>query len=227
DPEGAMSGTGAPPLWIKICGMTTPEAVDAALAARVDAIGFVFSPSPRRLTPAEAARLAAPARGRVPCVAVTRHPSQTLLDEIVATFEPDLWQSDFEDMAGLEGSRSPRLPRGLDVLPVLRSGGALPECLPPRVLYEGPASGAGVACDWTSARAVAQRTQLILAGGLSAATVREAIDVVGPFGVDVSSGVEERPGVKSAEKIVRFVEAARAALEPGAGREGREEERSR
>ena len=54
-----------PKLWIKICGMTTPEAVEASLAANVDAIGFVFAESVRKVTPAEASSLAAPARGRV------------------------------------------------------------------------------------------------------------------------------------------------------------------
>ena len=190
-------------IWVKICGMTTPAAVDAAVAARADAIGFVFSPSPRRLTPAAAARLARPARGRVACVAVTRHPAQRELDEIVAEFAPDLWQSDLADLADLAH------PSTLALLPVLRAGGALPRRLPVRLLYEGPASGAGVPCDWSAARSLARRTELVLAGGLSAATVGSAIETVAPFGVDVSSGVEERPGAKSPEKIARFIAAAR------------------
>ncbi len=193
-------------MWIKICGMTTPEAVEAALAARVDAIGFVFSPSPRRLTPAGAARLASPARGRIPRIAVTQHPSQPLLDMIVAEFEPDIWQSDAEDIASLHA------PEGLAVLPVLRAGRAVPDPLPARVLYEGPRSGTGVACDWSGAQALARRTDLVLAGGLTALTVGAAIETVRPFGVDVSSGVEERPGIKSPEKILRFAEAARSAF---------------
>ena len=194
--------------WIKICGLTTPEAVDAALAARVDAIGFVFSPSPRRLTPESAARLAEPARGRALCVAVTRYPDQALLDEILARFAPDLWQSDREDINRL------RAPRRLPVLPVLRSGrsSSPPEALPSRLLYEGPVSGAGEVCDWSSARELARRTELILAGGLDAISVGAAIAAVEPFGVDVSSGVEAGPGIKSAEKIVRFAEAARMAF---------------
>lgn len=202
-----MSSAQPRSLWIKICGMTTPEAIEAALAAHVDAIGFVFSPSPRQLAPADAARLAAPARGRVPCIAVTRHPSQQVLDEIVAAFVPDLWQSDYEDIAAL------RSPRGLGVLPVLRTGGIAPDPVPPRVLFEGPVSGAGVVCDWTGARDLASRVELILAGGLTAETVRAGIEAVGPFGVDVSSGVEDRPGLKSAEKILSFAQAARAAFE--------------
>lgn len=209
-------------MWIKICGMTTPEAIEAALAARVNAIGFVFSPSPRRLAPFDAARLASSARGRIPCIAVTQHPSQQLLDAIVAEFKPDVWQSDVEDLAHL------RAPEGLTVLPVLRAGRAAPEPLPARVLYEGPRSGAGVACDWSGARAMARRTELVLAGGLTVATVGTAIDSVGPFGVDVSSGVEEKPGLKSPSKIVQFAEAARAAFRARAGaRDGQSTPRAR
>jgi phosphoribosylanthranilate isomerase len=192
-------------MWIKICGMTTPEAIEAAVAARVDAVGFVLSASPRQMHPQQAARLAKPVRGRLPCVAVTRHPSQALLDEILSELAPDMWQSDFEDLKAL------RTPHSLAVLPVLRSGGTEPQPLPPRLLYEGATSGVGVACDWTAARAVARRTQLVLAGGLTALTVGAAIEAVRPFGVDVSSGVEERPGVKSAQKIMQFAEAARRA----------------
>ncbi|HEY4213100.1 MAG TPA: phosphoribosylanthranilate isomerase [Steroidobacteraceae bacterium] len=194
-------------LWIKICGMTTPEAVEAALAANVDAIGFVFAHSVRRVTPEQAARLAAPARGRVKVVAVTRHPSQVEVDEVVATFKPDLFQTDASDLQSL------RLPSQLATLPVLR--GAPTGSLPPRVLFEGATSGSGVPCDWTAAQSVARRTELILAGGLNCDNVTAAIAEVAPFGVDVSSGVEERPGVKSPAAIARFVAAARGvSLDP-------------
>jgi len=185
--------------------MTTAAAVDAALAAEVDAIGFVFAASVRELSPAAAAALARPARGRVRCVAVTHHPTQTAVDEIVREFVPDLLQSDVEDFAIL------RLPATLGTLAVVRAGGAIPAPLPARILYEGPRSGRGQLSNWSAARALARATQLVLAGGLSAANVAAAIAHVDPFGVDVSSGVEERPGVKSPAAIVDFVAAVRAA----------------
>lgn len=193
-------------MWIKICGMTTSEAVEAALGARVEAIGFVFSPSTRQLTPAEAATLARSARNRVCLIAVTQRPSQQLLDEIVARFKPDVWQSDAEDVETL------RVPAGLARLPVLRAGRVVPGTLPARVLYEGPRSGEGVPCDWTSAKRIAERTELVLAGGLDATNVAQAIESVRPFGVDVSSGVETEKGVKNPEKIMQFVQSARAAF---------------
>ena len=192
-------------MWIKICGMTTPEAVSAALEARVDAIGFVFAESPRQLTPQRAARLAQAARGRLRCVAVTRHPAQATVDEILSVFRPDLLQTDLSDLARLQ------LPAGLDLLPVVRDGDDVPATLPERILFEGPVSGTGVAGDWNAARRLARCAQLVLAGGLNTANVAAAIAAVQPFGVDVSSGVELRPGVKSPAEIVNFASAARAA----------------
>lgn len=193
-------------MWIKVCGMTTPEAVHAALDARVDAIGFVFAESKRRVAPGRAVELAQPARGRVRCIAVTRHPTQSEVDEILDVFRPDVFQTDWQDLQTL------RLPRDLTVLPVLRAGGGEPAPLATRVLFEGPVSGTGVPTDWPSAQAMARRTEVILAGGLSPANVAAAIAEVQPFGVDVSSGVESSPGLKSPQKIASFVSAARAAF---------------
>ena len=200
-------------MWVKICGMTTPEAVAAALEARVDAIGFVFADSPRQLTLEDAVALAAPARGRVRCVAVTRHPSQRYLDDVLAAFNPDVLQTDVDDLRDL------RLPKQLELLPVFRGWEApqstprvQPGPLPARLLFEGLMSGSGTPCDWNAARQVARRTQLVLAGGLDPSNVAQAINTVRPFGVDVSSGVEERPGVKSPAEVARFAAAARSAF---------------
>jgi phosphoribosylanthranilate isomerase len=191
-------------IWIKICGMTTPEAVAASLDARVDAIGFVFAESVRQVTPVKAAELAAPARGRLLCTAVTRRPTQQAVDEIIDVFRPDLLQTDADDLRGL------RLPQQLSLLPVFRHWKGEDQHLPPRLLFEGPVSGSGTASDWASARQIARRSQVILAGGLNATNVAAAIAEVCPFGVDVSSGVEERRGIKSPAAIARFVAAARS-----------------
>jgi phosphoribosylanthranilate isomerase len=188
-------------MWIKICGLTAPDAVAAALDAGADAIGFVFAKSVRQVSPDVALRLAAPARGRVRCVAVTRHPGQQEIDDIVSIFKPDVLQTDSADLRLL------RLPTQLELLPVLRE--AKDRDLPRRLLFEGPTSGAGVPCDWTAAHRVARRAELVLAGGLNPANVAAAIAAVQPFGVDVSTGVEVRPGVKSPVEIANFVRAAR------------------
>jgi len=192
-------------MWIKICGMTTAAAVAAALEARVDAIGFVFAQSARRLSAQRAHELAVPARGRVRCVAVTRHPTQPALDEILAAFRPDILQTDAGDLQTL------RVPAALELLPVMRVGEPLPEKLPQRILFEGPVSGTGLAVDWQAARGFARRTQVVLAGGLNSDNVAAAIAAVHPFGVDVSSGVEAQIGIKSPLAITQFVAAVHAA----------------
>jgi phosphoribosylanthranilate isomerase len=198
-------------LFVKICGMTTPAAVDAALSCDVDAIGFVFAPSVRRVSAQQANELAAPARHRVACVAVARHPSRADVEQILRDFKPDILQTDLDDLDDLEALQ---LPRTLSVLPVMRPGAPRACGLPGRVLFEGPVSGSGQTTDWDLAAELAQRSQVILAGGLDPANVAGAVRHVRPFGVDVSSGVEERPGIKSSDKIEKFVAAARrAALE--------------
>jgi phosphoribosylanthranilate isomerase len=197
-------------MWIKICGMTSEQAVEAALGQRVDALGFVFAASVRRLEPLRAAQLAAPARAHALRVAVTLHPTQALLDQILREFDPDVLQTDREDLQRL------RLPSSVALLPVVRGlaapGAAAPGALPPRILFEGARSGSGTAGDWEQAARLSCATELILAGGLNVDNVASAIAAVRPFGVDVSSGVESAPGQKSPQKIVQFVQAARAAF---------------
>jgi phosphoribosylanthranilate isomerase len=197
-------------MWIKICGITAQDAIAAALEARADAVGFIFAPSVRRLTPEQAARLAMPARGRLNLIAVGLHPDQRLVDEIIAVLKPDALQSDLEDFEHL------RLPDELTRLPVLRADTCADGKAPPRFLYEGARSGSGEVSDWHSAARLARRSELVLAGGLNADNVADAIRAVRPYGVDVSSGVESAPGRKSTQKIMQFVAAARAAYQEAA-----------
>jgi len=185
--------------------MTTPEAVSMALDCEVDAIGFVFANSVRRVSTQRASELAAPARHRVACVAVTRHPSREEVATILREFKPDILQTDLDDIDRLD------LPQTLSVLPVMRAGPAPACALPRRVLFEGPVSGSGQTTDWQQAAELARRVEVILAGGLHTGNVGDAIRQVQPFGVDVSSGVERSPGIKSIQKIEQFVAAARAA----------------
>ncbi|HET9864118.1 MAG TPA: phosphoribosylanthranilate isomerase [Steroidobacteraceae bacterium] len=201
----APSVSRAPAPFIKICGMTTPEAVESALACGVDAIGFVFAASVRNVSTRRARELAATARQRAACVAVTRHPTREQVSAILREFDPDILQTDIEDLDGLD------LPRTLAVLPVMRPGADAACALPRRVLFEGPTSGSGQTTDWRQAEALARKAQVILAGGLNPGNVAAAIRGVRPYGVDVSSGVELIPGVKSPQKIEQFVAAARAA----------------
>lgn len=192
-------------LWVKVCGLTTSEAVSAAVDAGVDAVGFVFAESKRKVTAQQAAELARNVPRDILRVAVMLHPSQAQLDEVWSRFRPDVLQTDVDDLATL------RVPAGLQVMPVFRAGRELPTMLPTRLLFEGPVSGTGETTDWSAAAKLATRTQLILAGGLKPANVAEAIATARPFGVDVSSGVEAAPGIKDPAKIYQFVRNARAA----------------
>jgi phosphoribosylanthranilate isomerase len=191
-------------MFIKICGMTSESAVVAAIECGVDAIGFVFAPSARRVTPQRAGELSAQAPRDLLRIAVTCHPDQPLVDEIVRHLDPDFLQTDIEDLAALD------LPDGLGVLPVLRSDEPDPPEIPARLLFEGPVSGRGVSTNWERAAGLAVRTELILAGGLHSGNVAEAIRRVRPFGVDVSSGVESTRGVKDARRMAEFVTAVRS-----------------
>jgi len=193
-------------LLVKVCGLTTVEALEAAVSAGADAVGFVFhGPSVRNVSPAAAALLASHLPPGIKKVAVTLHPGQSLVDEVLATLAPDVWQTDAVDF------ESVRIPTGVERWPVFRSGATLPYPLPPRLLFEGPRSGTGQVADWSAAAGLAASTELILGGGLTPANVAAAVAAVRPFGVDVSSGVESSPGRKDPARISEFVEAARVA----------------
>ena len=195
-----------PRLWIKVCGMRTREAIEAAAQSGADAVGFVFHEgSPRNLTVESASALQSCVPAAVARVAVFLHPSQDLVDEVVAAIRPDWVQTDADDLATL------RLPAGQRVLPVLRSGRARIAPLPKRCLLESARSGAGERADWQEAAHITALTEVVLAGGLDASNVGEAVRRVRPFGVDVSSGVESGRGVKDVVKIRDFIRAARAA----------------
>lgn len=193
-------------LLVKICGLTTSECIRAAIEAGADAIGFVFhAPSPRNLEPARAAELARDLPARMLRVAVTLSPDQALIDAVLSSFTPDIWQSDAADLDAI------RLTAGIARWPVWRSGASTRGALPPRLLFEAQRSGAGARADWHAAARLAGRCELILGGGLDAANIAAAIATVRPFGVDVSSGVERSPGIKDPAMIHAFVAAARAA----------------
>lgn len=191
-------------LLVKICGLASEEAVEAAVAAGADAVGFVFhASSPRNILPARAAVLSRRLPRGVASVAVTLHPRQADVDRVLAEFRPDVWQSDATDFDAMH------LPDGIERLRVLRCTGAVAPGAG-RVLFDAAESGTGRRADWTAAAAIARRRALILGGGLDAESVGAAIAAVRPAGVDVSSGVESAPGVKDPSRIRAFIRAARA-----------------
>jgi len=189
---------------VKICGLTTPAAIDTAIDAGADAIGLVLSPSPRRLDAAKAKKLIEGLPPSIASVVVTRQPPADFVDTVLTELAPSWWQSDLGDLT------NQTLPAGTRALPVIRVGDDV-SMLPPLFVYEGKQSGQGETVDWVQAAALARRGRLILAGGLCPGNVGRAIHQVKPYGVDVSSGVESAPGVKDPRRIREFIAAVRRA----------------
>jgi phosphoribosylanthranilate isomerase len=191
-------------LLVKICGMTDRQAVDAAIRAGADAVGFVFAESPRRITPEQARSIAKDISPGVLRVAVMLHPDHDAWQEVLDVFQPDVLQTDATDFESLD------VPPHIRCWPVIREGDNV-DTMPSQFVYEGRNSGKGQTIDWDLAAQLARRGRMILAGGLDAANVGAALARVRPFGVDVSSAVESAPGRKDPQKIKDFINAVRTA----------------
>ncbi len=203
-------------MFVKICGLKTELAVQAAIDAGADAIGFVFAESPRRVTPELARSLTKDVPPGIARVAVMLRPSAEEWNAVRDIFRPDWLQTEADDFALLD------VPATIGRLPVYRDSKAADFeqadiDWPDHVLFEAAHSGAGMRPDWGHAAQLARRTCLMLAGGLDPDNVCEAIIQVRPWGVDVSSGVESSPGAKDPVKIAAFVQAAREAEGAHAG----------
>lgn len=207
----------------KICGLSTPEAVSAAIEGGAQFLGFMFfAKSPRNVTPDVAARLAAPARGRDnPDVAVTVDPDDEVLGRIVSELKPDLIQ--------LHGSETPQ--RTVEIR--TRTGAGIIKNLPisgpddfaaawgyepfvEHMMFEGKPpqnsdrpGGVGAKFDWTLLKGRSFPRPHFLAGGLDPWNVAEAVAQSGAPLVDVSSGVERGPGIKDPALITAFLGAVR------------------
>ncbi len=195
--------------WIKLCGLSTEADVLTAVDCDVQAIGFVFAPSARQIDPVRAAELAALVPATMATVAVMLRPTQADVDMVLSRFVPDYVQADWQALATCQTGVSGKLP-------VYRQGdGAAPEALPDRFVYEGPQSGQGKTVDWSAARAYSDQKEMVLAGGLNPGNVQQAIAVLSPFGVDVSSGIEREKGVKDHARMREFVDKVRATERTG------------
>jgi phosphoribosylanthranilate isomerase len=199
-------------IFVKICGLSTPRAVSEAIHAGADAIGFVFAESPRQVTPKRAAQLCRDVSPAIIRVAVMRNPTPDEWQRVADEFAPDWLQTEADDFARLE------IPEGISRLPVFRDTPTLDLTAFSReelVLFEAAESGQGVQADWRRAAelvvGMGADRQLVLAGGLTPENVGAAIATVRPWGVDVSSGVESRRGVKDPERIAAFMAAVREA----------------
>ncbi len=193
-------------VFVKICGLTTAEALDAAVETGADAVGFVFAASPRKISVAAAVALVRDLPDTLVRVAVMRHPTQAEWNEIAEGFAPEWIQTDAQDFSRLD------IPADVRRMPVYRDQPNLDTAALAReeqCVFEASASGAGQRADWNIAESLARQTRLMLAGGLTPQNVAAAIRQVRPWGVDVSSGVERSRGVKDPERIAAFINAVR------------------
>jgi phosphoribosylanthranilate isomerase len=213
-------------LTVKICGLKTPEALEVALNAGADMVGFVFfPPSPRHLGFAEAAALGEQAKGRAQTVALSVDADDDWLAAAIAALRPNLLQ--------LHGRESPDRVQSIKArfkLPVMKAiaieqAADLAEIrryvgVADRLLFDARApreatrpGGLGRSFDWRLLERLDPGVPFMLSGGLDAGNVAEALRVTRAQGVDVSSGVERSPGEKDPDKIRAFVVAAREAYQ--------------
>ena len=203
---------------VKICGLTTRDAVDAACASGASFIGFVFvHASARNISPANAAGLATTLPPETRSVAVCVNPDDAFLDELLAVFRPDLLQ--------LHGDETPQRVReiatrtGIPIIKALRIASkhdlaiadAYADCaqmllLDARLPDSTEMGGTGHAFDWQLLEDFSPQLPWFLSGGLNQGNVAEALRITGASLLDVSSGVESSKGIKDLSKIISFME---------------------
>jgi phosphoribosylanthranilate isomerase len=211
---------------IKICGLSTPETIAAALHNGADMVGFIFFPkSPRNVSVEQASLLRETAVGRAKAVAVTVDAPDGALDAIVRETQPDVLQ--------LHGAETPervaavKARYGLPVIKALsiRDAADLEKIAPyvgiaDQFLLDAKApkgselpGGNGVSFDWSLLSALDPGLDYMLSGGVNAGNVAQALAVTHAPGLDLSSGVERAPGVKSVTLINEFFTSLKAARE--------------
>ena len=216
---------------IKICGLASPDALDVALDAGADMVGFVFfAPSPRNVDFAAAQALGARVKGRALKVALSVDADDALLSASIEALHPDLLQ--------LHGRETPQRVTAIKArfkLPVMKAIAVETRAdlatvptyakVAERLIFDARAprgatrpGGLGKPFDWHLLEHLDPAVPFMLSGGLDAGNVAEALRITRAPGVDVSSGVERTPGDKDPDKIRAFVRAARQAA---AGRDAK------
>jgi phosphoribosylanthranilate isomerase len=216
--------------WVKICGNTSLADARLAVEAGADAVGFVFAPSPRRVTPAEAAAIISHLPASVEKIGVFVDAHVAEIYSTVRISGLTGVQLHFESGADLPAKLRARLGPGLRILRVVHFESSQADVVSKQVAEHArnphvdavlvdsrtaaAVGGTGVAFDWALARKTifgeTGTLKLIAAGGLNPANVAEAMATLQPWGVDVVSGVEAEPGRKDPIKVRDFVAKAKA-----------------
>jgi phosphoribosylanthranilate isomerase len=214
------------PVEVKICGLSTPETVEGAIAAGADFIGLVFFPaSPRHVDLMSARDLAEQARGRAKVVALVVDASDQLIENIARHVRPDYYQAHgHEDpervraishVTGIAVIKAIKVLNAPDVMLAREFREAaemiLFDAKSPADIADALPGGNGRAFDWSLLGSNEAHKRFMLSGGLTPETVTEAIRATAAPIVDVSSGVESSPGIKDLAKIAAFIAAARTA----------------
>ncbi|MDB5565064.1 MAG: phosphoribosylanthranilate isomerase [Tardiphaga sp.] len=213
-------------LIVKICGLSTPETLDVALAAGADMVGFVFfPPSPRHIGLDLARELGKQAKGRAVKVALSVDADDALLANSIDALQPQILQlhgketvariRDIKQKFGLPVMKAIAVEAKADLA-------ALPgyAAVCDRILFDAKPpkdatrpGGLGAAFDWHLLEGLDLKLPFMVSGGLNVSNVAEALRITRAGGVDISSGVESAPGVKDPEMIRTFIRAARATEE--------------
>ena len=192
---------------VKICGLSTKEAVKTAVSAGADYIGFVFAPSKRHVTVEQATELAKFIPSHIQKVGVFVSPSRAELLEAV-----DKVGLDFVQVHGkVVDKLFENLPCGSIQAVQVDEGGHVPNSQADYLLFDAPVAGSGQTFDWGQLDTTELAQPFFIAGGLNEDNVARAIQHFSPFAVDVSSGVETN-GQKDHEKIRRFIERVKNGI---------------
>ncbi len=199
-------------MWVKICGITNRTDALAAVAMGADAVGFVMAPSTRQLTPAAVREITRSLPHEVMSVGVFRdHPPEQVVDMALEAGVRAVQLHGHESPADVEVIA----PKVSAVIVAMAAGSArvarIGDYAADALLLDAPTPGSGEVFDWSLAAQVPADQRLILAGGLTAANVADAVSGVRPWGVDVSSGVERAPGEKDVRLVRAFIVAAHRA----------------
>ena len=192
---------------VKICGLSTKGAVETAVSAGADYIGFVFAPSKRQVTLEEATELAKLIPSDVKKVGVFVSPSRTELLEAIEKVGLDLVQVHGQVVDDLFED----LPCATIQAVQVDGNGHVPNSQADYLLFDAPVAGSGQTFDWGQLDTTELSQPFFIAGGLNKDNVEEAIQHFTPFAVDVSSGVESN-GQKDHEKIRRFIERVKHGI---------------
>lgn len=213
-------------MFVKVCGITSEEDALLAVAMGADAVGFVFAPSSRQIAPQRAADIVKRLPSEIVTVGVFRDETRQRVVDIAHAARLRAVQ-----LHGHETSADSHWIRQRVRLIIKAFPAGDPQLAEAddyaadAFLVDSATPGSGEVFDWSLAEGAPSNRRVILAGGLTADNVADAIRVVRPWGVDVSTGVESAPGRKDARKIRAFVEAAKEAEPPSPPEQGDRDDR--